>query len=107
MGAVLICSFAFIIRIWERPYFELLFDPPYYDFKYFGSAVWYVIISMTSVGYGDIVATTHMGRGFAIAAIINGAFLLALLVGLISSWFKLDDTKQTTIKNIEMQNLAI
>jgi hypothetical protein len=62
---------------------------------------------MTSVGYGDIVATTHMGRGFAIAAIINGAFLLALLVGLISSWFKLDDTKQTTIKNIEMQNLAI
>lgn len=84
---------AYIIRIWERPYFELAFDPSYYEFKSFSSSVWYTIISMTSVGYGNIVASTHIGRACAVVTIINGAFLLALLVGLIIDWFKLDSNK--------------
>jgi hypothetical protein len=97
---------AYIIRIWERPYFELAFDPPYYEFQEMSSAIWYTIISMTSVGYGNIVASTHIGRACAVFTIINGAFLLALLVGLIIDWFKLDSHKKETLQKISEERLA-
>lgn len=98
---------AYIIRIWERPYFELAFDPSYYEFQSLRSSVWYTIISMASVGYGNIVASTHIGRACAFLAIINGAFLLALLVGLIIDWFKLDSNKIQTLNKISEERLAI
>jgi hypothetical protein len=87
----ILCVFvdAYIIRVWERPYFELTFDPPYLEFSDMRSAIWYAIISMTSVGFGNIVASTNVGRICAIFTIINGAWLLALLIGLILQWFDL------------------
>jgi hypothetical protein len=44
---------------------------------------------MLTVGYGNIVATTPVGRSFAVMAILTGAFLLSLLVGLILALFEL------------------
>jgi hypothetical protein len=85
---------AYIIRVWERPYYQLVFDPSYYDFRGITSSIWYTVISMTSVGYGNIVASTHVGRACAVYTIINGAVLIALLIGLIISWFELEDVKK-------------
>jgi hypothetical protein len=62
---------------------------------------------MTSVGYGNIVASTHLGRACAVFAIINGALLLALLVGLILGWFELEEKKKQTINYIKESTLAI
>lgn len=98
---------AYIIRVWERPYFELLFDPPYYTFSGMSNAIWYTIISMTSVGYGDMVASTHMGRACAVFTIVNGALLLALLVGIVLDWFQLRDHQIETINKIQESRLAV
>lgn len=104
-----ICIFvdAYLLRIWERPYYELVMDPPMLEFHDMGSAIWYVIVSMTSVGFGNIVASTHVGRALAVFTILNGAFLIALLVGLILSWFELGEVKTQTINKIEESQLAI
>lgn len=107
LGSVCVLGFACIIRIWERPYFELTLDPPGLDFTYIGSAVWYILISMTTVGYGNIVASTPVGRALAITAIIVGAFLLSLLVGLILAWFELESDKEDAITTIEESFLAV
>lgn len=65
------------------------------------------MISMTSVGYGDIVASTHIGRCFAIIAIISGAFMTALLVGQVVNWFTLEANKEKAINKIQESRLAV
>jgi phage shock protein PspC (stress-responsive transcriptional regulator) len=57
---------------------------------------------MTTVGYGNIVATTPYGRVSVILAILFGAFLLSLLVGLIINWFSLPSNQEEAINNIEL-----
>ena len=62
---------------------------------------------MTSVGYGNIVASTEVGRIFAIFIIVNGAWLLALQIGLILQWFELTDLQVDTINNITETKLSV
>ena len=52
-----------------------------------GSAVWYTIITMSSVGFGGIIASTPLGRFFTMWTAITGAFLTALLVAVITDAF--------------------
>ena len=49
--------------------------------------MWYTTITMTSVGYGGIIASTPIGRAFTIIAVLMGAFLTSLLVAIITDWF--------------------
>lgn len=42
--------------------------------------MWCVIITMTTVGYGDFVAKTYLGRIISIMACIWGNFLISLMV---------------------------
>lgn len=101
-----------VIRIWERPYFELALPlytqvGSFYEFKYMSSAIWYVLISMLTVGYGNIVASTPLGRTFILFAIIVGSFLLALLVGLIMDWFDLTEEKIKALHEISERSFAV
>jgi len=41
---------------------------------------------VTTVGYGDISATTTLGRAIAIALMIMGIGFVALLTGAIAQW---------------------
>ena len=82
---------AYILRIFEIPYFRgvdkgadtyMALDP------YFNS-VWCIVITMTTVGYGDISPSTLPGRCVAMIAALWGAFLISLLVVTMSSFFDL------------------
>jgi len=42
--------------------------------------MWCVIITMTTVGFGDFVPKTYLGRVIAILACIWGNFLISLMV---------------------------
>lgn len=86
-----IILFAYIIRIFERPYW---YSIGRLDFSSIGDSIWLVIISMTTVGYGNMYPATWPGRGLMIIAIIFGAFLMALLVSIITMGFLLEDNKK-------------
>lgn len=92
MAAILVLSLAYTIRIFERPYFTFNFassgdDLRFYTFDSLANSLWLTIITMTSVGYGGIIATTPLGRFVTIIITIVGAFLLSLLVAIITDWF--------------------
>lgn len=106
IGVTAVLTFGFIVRVWERPYFEFTLSEPFYDFKYMGSSVWYVLIGMTTVGYGNIVASTPYGRAFIILAILVGSFLLATLVGILFNLKELTSQEQDTINQIDEQIIA-
>ncbi|KAI1719914.1 ion transport protein [Ditylenchus destructor] len=47
------------------------------------AAYWWCIVTMTTVGYGDVVPTTTVGKVVASAAIMSGVLVLALPITII------------------------
>jgi len=46
------------------------------DVRTFGDAFYFVVVALTTVGFGDIVPTTRMGRVVTVAAILAGIILI-------------------------------
>ena len=57
------------------------------QFSGLGDAFWWVLVTMTTVGYGDMVPTTVGGRIIGIVIMFFGFALLSLFTGTISSIF--------------------
>ena len=82
---VLMVIHAHLMRVTERPSNE--------SFEEVFSCLWCSVITMTTVGYGDMYPESHMGRLVAISAAVFGTIVLALLVTAI--------TKATELKKSE------
>ncbi|MER5177813.1 potassium channel family protein [Streptomyces sp. NPDC002896] len=52
----------------------------------FGEAVWWTCSTLATVGYGDVVPVTPMGRLVAVGLMCCGLALLAAVTGSFSSW---------------------
>jgi len=54
-------------------------------------SIWCIIITMTTVGYGDVVPSTPPGRIIAIFTAMWGAFLISLMVLSVGQIFALNE----------------
>jgi len=79
---------AYLLRVFERIAYESsgqkVFD------SYFTS-IWNVVITMTTVGYGDITSISVFGRLISMLNAIWGAFIISLLVASIGKIFELSE----------------
>lgn len=57
------------------------------DFPDLGSALWYTLQTVTTVGYGDHVPTTEIGRVVGASVMIVGVALIAIVTASITSVF--------------------
>jgi hypothetical protein len=55
------------------------------NFKDYKNSFWVIIITMMTVGYGDIVPNTHLGRIVALIANVLGMLLVSLLIVSLSN----------------------
>ena len=60
------------------------------EFATFGDSLWWAIVTLTTVGYGDIVPITPTGRWVAVMIMITGVAVLGLLSGSLASFFRGD-----------------
>jgi hypothetical protein len=78
--------YAYLLRIFELPYFRCLEEEHslYRAMDSFGSAVWVSIVTMTTVGYGDIAPCTTPGRIVALQIALTGPYVMALFLNLVT-----------------------
>lgn len=53
----------------------------------FPDALWWVLTTLTTVGYGDHYPTTWEGKLVAAALMVGGIALLGTMTGMIATWF--------------------
>jgi len=63
------------------------------EFATVGDALWWGIVTLTTVGYGDIVPRTTAGRWAAVMIMFTGIAVLGLLAGSLASFFRLDESQ--------------
>ena len=68
----LVLVFSFSIRVFERDIQK--------EFAPYWNSIYYTLITMTTVGYGDYVAKTNEGRTIAMIACIVGVFLISMMI---------------------------
>ena len=49
--------------------------------------LWFVVVSLTTVGYGDITPSTVFGKVFSLVLLLIGVFIFSAITGAISSYF--------------------
>jgi voltage-gated potassium channel len=76
MTALLAVGTGFLVTIVDRK-----------DFHSFGDGVWWAIVTLATVGYGDIVPTTPWGRLIGSVVIVVGVTFLSFLTATVTSLF--------------------
>jgi potassium intermediate/small conductance calcium-activated channel subfamily N protein 2 len=71
-------AFAWMLRICERPIARVPNQPFSYDSYW--NAMWNVVVTITTVGYGDYFAQTFLGRFVIFFVAIWGVFVVSMMV---------------------------
>lgn len=68
---------AYFLRVFEIEYYRQL---KMVDFDSYFQAVWVIVASITTVGFGDLVPYSYMGRIIIMISAFWGAFLISLMI---------------------------
>lgn len=96
-----ILLFGFALRTFERPF---LIPNRSQQFNNIINAFWCIIVSMATIGYGDIYPITFMGRVVVIIACIWGIFILSLFVVSLNNIIQLSKEETLAYEEITREN---
>ena len=74
------------------------------DFHTVGDGIWWSIVTLSTVGYGDIVPTTPWGRVIGSIVIIFGVTFIAFLTATVTSLFISSEQQEAAAKEREIMS---
>lgn len=101
-GTVLI--FAYLVRIFELP--PLVQSGETSSYVSFFNAMWFTVITLTTIGYGDISPGTVPGKIVTILLAFWGAIFIALLVSIVSNIFNLSNRQEKALRQLRLTRQA-
>ena len=69
-------------------------------FDYYFNAIWFTVVTLTTIGYGDFSPETPPGKVVTIILAFWGALLLSLLVVVMSSIFNLNEQEKIALRHV-------
>lgn len=75
------------------------------NIKTYEDAMWWAVVTATTVGYGDISPETGIGRIIAIVLMLFGIGLIGMVTSSISTYFINDKAEENTTVNFIKQEL--
>jgi len=95
--------FGYMLRICERP---LNRNPTVVmDFSTYWNSMWCVILTMTTVGYGDFYAKTHFGRIVSFLCCIWGVFVVSLMVVTLNNVLGMSSAEEKALTVLDRLSL--
>jgi hypothetical protein len=75
-------------------------------FFYFWNSLWYLVVTMCTIGYGDIIPHTVLGRFIGLIVCLVGVFILSLLVVTLTLFTDLDSEELKAYNDIDSINTS-
>ena len=76
------------------------------DFPTFEDGIWWAIVTIGTVGYGDIVPTTTTGRIVGVVLIVFGVTFISFLTATVTSAFVSAERMESRERELERQEAA-
>lgn len=100
---ILFLIIAYLLRIFEIEYYRAI---GFNDFEQFYSAIWAVVITMATVGFGDVVPVSHVGRLIVIVTSILSTFLFTLVIAAFKRNFILTEFEKRAMHDMHIYEIA-
>lgn len=101
LTTLILCSVsAFYLKLTEQS-FKSESKKLNFEFDYFINPMWLNAVTMTTVGYGDMYAQTHMGRSISVINCIIGMILVSLAVITLESAIEFNKEEEKTFSMIK------
>ena len=100
--SIIICTMlSYMLKIISHPISDY---GDYNKFHNFGNCIWYVVITMTTVGYGDMYPNSTLGRLIGCLVAISGNVVVALIVSFFQDKTNLQSEETNALDFIQRVN---
>jgi voltage-gated potassium channel Kch len=105
--AYLLMGAAGIILVGTFVMYAIESNVPSTEIKTLGDSLWWVVETITTVGYGDIVPISELGRTVALVFMFGGILILTTIMSIVSTGFyrKRVDKEENERRQEEFEHL--
>jgi hypothetical protein len=95
--------YSYMVKIVESPVFYVLdrSQKNLNDFRYLSNSIWYIFVTMATVGYGDYYPNTFMGRMVALGASFTGTIFVSILIISLQQALKLSPVEAKSVEFVD------